>query len=130
MQKVEVQILSLLTHSEKDDQFILTFGAKNDTTKKLEMMIGKNEAQTLAITLESMQPVAPLPLDLLHEAIKKFGYNIKEVFIDSLKNEVYSAKITCFSDTKEIILNARPADAATLAVKFGCPIFIELKFLK
>jgi bifunctional DNase/RNase len=130
MPKVEVQILSLLTYSEKDNQFSLTFGATSDTTKKLTMLIGKNEAETLTIAIENMQPTAPLPLDLLQEAITKFGYKVKEVLIDSLKDEVYSAKIVCIGDNKEIILNSRPADAATIATKFQCPIYVNEDFLK
>lgn len=130
MSKVEVQILSLLTYSEKDNQFSLTFGATSDTTKKLTMLIGKNEAETLTIAIENTQPTAPLPLDLLQEAITKFGHKVKEVLIDSLNAEVYSAKIVCISDNKEITLNSRPADAATIATKFQCPIYVDEKFLK
>ena len=129
-QKTEVEVLSLLTISEKKEEFKLTLGAKKDTTLQLGMLVGKYEAQTLAITLEKMKPTAPLPLDILQEAITKFGYSVKEAIVDSIINDIYTAKIICTKEDKEVDFVARPVDATTIALKFGAPIFVRTDLLK
>lgn len=129
-QRTEVEVLSLFVTSEKKEEFQLTFGAKRDTTLQLAMSVGDYEAQALAITLEKLKPTAPLPLDILQDAITKFGYSVKEVVIDSLINNIYRSKIICSRDDKTIDIIARPVDAATIALKFNAPIFISNNLLK
>ncbi|MFT3678687.1 MAG: DUF151 domain-containing protein [Ferruginibacter sp.] len=128
--KTEVQVLSLLTVSDKREEFQLTFGAMKDTTIQLVMQVGKYEAQTLAITLEKLKPGMPLPLDILQEAIVKFGFTVKEAIVDSLVNDIYTAKIICTKENRTVEFIARPVDATTMALKFNAPIFIRTNLLK
>jgi len=125
----EVEVLSLLPVADKPEDFQLTFGFKNDTSLRVSMIVGKYEAQSLAITLEHLKPTAPLPLDILEEAITKFGYSLKQVTIDSLIDSVYTAKIICTKDDSTIAFKARPVDATTIALKFNTPIFVNPDFL-
>ena len=129
-QKTEVEVLSLLTISEKTEEFQLTLGATKDSTLQLVMLVGKYEAQTLAITLEKLKPTAPLPLDILQDAITKFGYTVKEAIIDSLINDIYTARIICTNKDRSLDFVARPVDATTIALKFDAPIFVNTHLLK
>jgi len=128
-QNIEIEILSVLKSGNTSNNYNLTFGVKGDTSKKLTMEIGNWEAQTLGITLEKLHPTAPLPLDLLEDAINKFGYNVQQVVIDSLVNEIYTAKIVCNNNIKTVSLKARVADAATISAKFKVPIYIDRKLI-
>jgi uncharacterized protein len=119
-----------LTISEEREEFQLTFGARDDTTLQLKMFVGKYEAQTLAISLKDMKPARPLPLDLFQEAVVKFGYTVKEVVVDGLTGEVYTARIICTKGDKITEFAARPVDATTVAVKFDAPIFVKTGFLQ
>ncbi|MES2850850.1 MAG: bifunctional nuclease domain-containing protein [Bacteroidota bacterium] len=125
----EVEVLSLVNVPNKTEEYELTFGSKEDKTLKLAMLVGKYEAQELAVTIENMKPTAPLPLDVLQEVIIKLGYTVKEAFIDSLINEVYTAKIICKKDSGLIKFRVRPVDATTIALKFNAPIFVNSNFL-
>jgi bifunctional DNase/RNase len=127
-QKSEVEILSLLKTPDPKN-ISLTLGLKSDTTFKLTMIIGEYEAQSLAVILKGLKARAPLPLDLLEDAIKKFGYRVQEVVIDSLKTDFYTAKIICYSGEKKVELKARPVDAVAIASKFNSPIFVNTAFL-
>lgn len=127
--KSEVEVLSLLNSLEPKN-FKLTLGLKSDTTIKLEMLIGAYDAQALAVVLEELKPTAPLPLDLLADAIKKFEYQVQEVVIDSLKNNIYTAKIICTSGEKTVVLKARPVDAIAIATKFKTAIFANSTFFE
>jgi bifunctional DNase/RNase len=128
--KTEVQVLSLTTISEEKEEFQLTFGAVKDTTLQLTMKVGKYEAQTLAITLKKIKSTAPLPLDILEDAITKFGHTVKEVIVDSLIKDIFTAKIICIKENNETDFKARPVDATTIALKFNAPIFVRTDLLK
>lgn len=127
--KIEIQIVSLQVDPTEKDKCILSFHAVNDSIKVLSMQIGMSEAQVLTIALENMKPIAPLPLDLLQSAIIQFGYTIKEVIIDDQTNGIYISNVICISNSKTIILNARPVDTSILAYKFECPIYTYKKLL-
>lgn len=129
LQKTEVEVLSLLALSDSTAR--LTLRSTKDTVDKLAMDIGHYEAQMLAIAIENFKPVAPLPLDLLQEAITKFGYKVEQIIIDTLIDGVYSARIVCSSQKNAIVeLKARPSDAVTLAFKVSSPIYVNSAFLK
>jgi uncharacterized protein len=93
------------------------------------MIIGEYEAQSLAVILKGLKPRAPLPLDLLEDAIKKFEFQVQEVVIDSLKNDYFTAKIVCYRGEKKVELKARPVDAVAIASKFNSPILVNNSFL-
>ena len=93
------------------------------------MSAGATEAQTLAISLKGLKPDYPLPLDLFEEASNKFGFKISEVVIDDLIDDIYTAKIIVTQNNKVIEFKARPIDAATIAVKNRCPIYVSSKLL-
>ena len=130
--KVEVQILLLELAVGTLEQYKLVLCSKSDTTLKLTMLVGKYEAQTLAIDIKNLKPKAPLPLDLLNEAIRKLDYTISESYIDGLDEEIFTAKIICnqINGNKIIEINARPIDAINISVKTGCPIFVKNDLLQ
>lgn len=121
--KTELEILSLAKLQDTSRKYNLTFWVKQDTSQTLSMLIGEYEAQSLAIAIEQLHPKAPLPLDLLQDAIKKMGYTVKEILIDGLINNIYTAKIICTGNNKTIELTARPVDAVTVALKFKSPVY-------
>ncbi|MBD0278497.1 MAG: bifunctional nuclease family protein [Flavisolibacter sp.] len=129
IEKEELRIISLLPDSNLKDRSIITFQAKEDTTEKLEIGIGKTEAEVLAWSLTQTKVQAVLPLDLLQNAITKFGYTVKEVLIDSLINGVYTAKIICTNPSQTITLKARPSDATIIATKCSSPIYADKRLL-
>ena len=126
--KIEVAITDLQKDNSDSDKYILVFTGKNDSSKQIKMQIGKTEAEYIAIELEKMKPTAPLPLDVLEDAIKKFGYRVTEVFIYKRERDIYVSEIICKNAEREVILNARTADAATIGLKFNVPIYMNGDF--
>jgi uncharacterized protein len=130
--KTEIQILVLEPAIGTVDQYKLVLCSKSDTTLKLTMLLGKYEAQTLAIDIKNLRPEAPLPLDLLTEVLKKCNYTVSESYIDGLDGEIFTAKIICKlnNSDKTIELNARPNDAINISIKTNSPIFVKTDFLQ
>ena len=98
--------------------------------RKLPIVIGMHEAQSIAIKLENMTPSRPLTHDLLQSVSTSFGINLTEVVIYDLVEGIFFARLVCELDGTSHTIDARTSDAVALAVRFGCPIYCETKVME
>jgi bifunctional DNase/RNase len=93
-------------------------------SRRLPIIIGQYEAQSIALELEGIKPPRPLTHDLLKEVIESFGYTINYITINELKDSTFYAKIKFDSSSIEE-MDARPSDAIAIALKFSAPIYVN-----
>ena len=92
--------------------------------RKLPIVIGAFEAQSIAIALEKeIKPPRPLTHDLFKNFSDRFDIVIKQVIIHKLVDGVFYSSIICERDGIEEIIDARTSDAIALALRFNAPIF-------
>lgn len=95
-----------------------------DGDRKLPIVIGAFEAQSIAIALEKeIRPPRPLTHDLFKNFADRFDIVIKQVIIHKLVDGVFYSSIICERDKIEEIIDARTSDAISLALRFQAPIF-------
>lgn len=95
-----------------------------DGERKLPIVIGAFEAQSIAIALEKeIKPPRPLTHDLFKNFADRFGIVVKQVIIHKLVDGVFYSSIICERDGLEEIVDARTSDAIALALRFNAPIF-------
>lgn len=95
-----------------------------DGDRKLPIVIGAFEAQSIAIALEKeIKPPRPLTHDLFKNFADRFDIVIKQVIIHKLVDGVFYSSIICERDKIEEIIDARTSDAIALALRFSAPIF-------
>ena len=95
-----------------------------DGNRKLPIVIGAFEAQSIAIALEKeIMPPRPLTHDLFKNFSDRFEIVITQVIIHKLVDGVFYSSIICERDGIEEILDARTSDAIALALRFKAPIF-------
>jgi bifunctional DNase/RNase len=95
-----------------------------DGDRKLPIVIGAFEAQSIAIALEKeIKPPRPLTHDLFKNFADRFEIVIKQVIIHKLVDGVFYSSIICERDKIEEIIDARTSDAIALALRFNAPIF-------
>jgi bifunctional DNase/RNase len=95
-----------------------------DGERKLPIVIGAFEAQSIAIALEKeIQPPRPLTHDLFKNFADRFQIVIKQVIIHKLVDGVFYSSIISERDKVEEIIDARTSDAIALALRFDAPIF-------
>ncbi len=95
-----------------------------DGDKKLPIVIGAFEAQSIAIALEKeIKPPRPLTHDLFKSFADRFDIVVKQVIIHKLVDGVFYSSIICERDKIEEIIDARTSDAIALALRFNAPIF-------
>ncbi|WP_350285044.1 bifunctional nuclease family protein [uncultured Croceitalea sp.] len=92
--------------------------------RKLPIVIGAFEAQSIAIALEKeIKPPRPLTHDLFKNFSDRYGIIVKQVIIHKLVDGVFYSSIICERENVEEIIDARTSDAIALALRFDAPIF-------
>lgn len=95
-----------------------------DGDRKLPIVIGAFEAQSIAIALEKeIKPPRPLTHDLFKNFSDRFNIVVKQVIIHKLVDGVFYSSLICERDKIEEIIDARTSDAIALALRFQAPIF-------
>lgn len=122
MEKIKLEIIGLSYSQTQSGAYALVLGEANGK-RRLPIIIGGFEAQSIAIELEKMTPSRPLTHDLFKTLAASFEINIKEVIIYNLVEGIFYAKIVCESNGKTEEIDARTSDAIALAVRFRCPVY-------
>ena len=92
--------------------------------RKLPIVIGTNEAQSIAIAIEKeIKPPRPLTHDLFKNFCVRFDIKIKQVIIHKLVDGVFYSSVICERDGIEEIIDSRSSDAIALAIRFEAPIY-------
>ena len=92
--------------------------------RKLPIVIGTNEAQSIAIAIEKeIKPPRPLTHDLFKNFCVRFDIKIKQVIIHKLIDGVFYSSVICERDGIEEIIDSRSSDAIALAIRFEAPIY-------
>ena len=98
--------------------------SEHEGERKLPIVIGAFEAQSIAIALEKeIKPPRPLTHDLFKNFADRFQIVVKQVIIHKLVDGVFYSSIISERDGIEEIVDARTSDAIALALRFNAPIF-------
>ena len=99
--------------------------------RKLPIIIGGFEAQSIAIALEQeVKPSRPLTHDLFKSFGERFNIYVKQVIIHKLVDGIFYSSLICERDKIEEIIDARTSDAIALALRFDAPIYAYDSILK
>ena len=99
--------------------------------RKLPIVIGTNEAQSIAIAIEKeIKPPRPLTHDLFKNFCQRFDIKIKQVIIHKLVDGVFYSSVICERDGIEEIIDSRSSDAIPLAIRFEAPIYTHETILE
>lgn len=132
MHEVELTVKGLSYSQGKSGAYALILAEKGERGRKLPVVIGGAEAQSIAVAMEkSVAPPRPLTHDTWVNMLKEMNVNIEKVVIHRLVNGVFFASIYSMDENgKELIFDSRPSDAVALAVRLECPIYAIESLLK
>ena len=120
--KVKMEILGLSTGQAQSGSFALVLGEYGGK-RRLPIIIGMFEAQSIAIEIESIVPNRPMTHDLFKSFAHHFDFQVKEILISDLKEGVFFAKLVCDKEGKSVEIDSRPSDAIAIGLRFGIDIF-------
>lgn len=129
MNKIQVEILGLSASPSAGGAYALllkeVFGVR-----RLPIIIGSFEAQSIALEMEGIKPPRPLTHDLLKSIIDNLGATVSEIIIDELRENTFYAKIKIEVATLSNEIDSRPSDAIALAVRTGAPLFVSEEVMR
>jgi hypothetical protein len=129
LDKVEVEILGLSSSPSTGGAYALLLKEVYGP-RRLPIIIGAFEAQSIALEMEGIKPPRPLTHDLLKNLIDNLGATITEVVIDELKENTFYAKINLEVSTMNNQIDSRPSDAIALAVRSEAPLYVAEEIMK
>jgi bifunctional DNase/RNase len=122
--RIQVDILGLSSSQSSGGAYALILKEVNGA-RRLPIIIGAFEAQSIALEMEGIKPPRPLTHDLMKNLIDLLGGELVDVYISELREGTFFARLNL--DTQEI--DSRPSDAIALAVRYGAPIFVAEKVM-
>lgn len=122
MKKIPLEILGLSSSQSQSGSFALILGEKHGN-RRLPIIIGMFEAQSIAIQIEKISPNRPLTHDLFKSFAEHVRVAIIEVVISDLKEGVFYSRIVCSDGATTFEIDARPSDAIAIGLRFEVPIF-------
>lgn len=122
MTKIGLEIIGMSYSQSQSGAYALVMGEVGGK-RRLPIIIGGFEAQSIALGLERMQPARPMTHDLFKSFADHYDIYIREVVINKFKEGVFHAVLVCehLGETAEI--DARTSDAVALAIRYQCPIY-------
>lgn len=94
--------------------------------RKLPVIVGAFEAQSIALAREKVDTPRPMTHDLLTAILEELEVHVKAVVVTNLSEGTYYAGIRIDLDGEdETEVDSRPSDAIAVALRLGAPIFVD-----
>lgn len=127
--KVSLYVLGL-SYSQLQSGAYAVILAEANGPRRIPVVIGAPEAQSIAVALEGIRTPRPLTHDLFVSFAQAFGVKLEQVFIYRFEDGIFSSELT-FSDGKRTItIDARTSDAIAVAMRAHAPIFTTAEIIE
>ena len=124
---VRVELVRIVINEKSDDQQIWLREA--DGSREFPIVIGMFEASAIDRLVKERPSERPLTHDLLASIVEHLDAKVLRAVIDDLKDDTYYAKVVLKRGKDEILVDARPSDAITVALKVDAPIYVAEKVM-
>lgn len=125
----EVSILGLSYSQSQMGSYVLVLSEKNGNVK-LPIIVKMSDAQRIALDIENVKSARPMTHDLFKSVSDSYGIDVQEVYIYSLLEGVFYAKLVTTNGVEEIEVESSVGDAVILASVYDCPIYVANTVLK
>lgn len=127
--KVKLSILGISFSQVQAGAYALIFAEENGI-RRLPIVIGTPEAQSIAIVMENMTPPRPLAHDLVYNIFKSLSIELLEVFIYKFEDGAFFAELLLRQNNREFRIDSRTSDAVAIALRTHSPIFTTETIMK
>jgi uncharacterized protein len=124
MKRIKLKVMGISYSQTQSGAYALILVEENGD-RRLPIIIGGFEAQAIVIKLENLEPPRPLTHDLFKKFADEFNIFVSEVVIYKLEEGVFFSRLICDNGNKEYSIDSRTSDAVAIALRFGCPIYIN-----
>lgn len=122
MNKIPLEIITITTSVSQNNSFVVIL-AEPKGKRRLPIVVGNTEAQSIVVAMERMNPKRPLTHDLMKNLMMTYDIQLKEVIVSRVIEGIFFSQLVCERNGQEEVIDSRTSDAIALAIRFNCPIF-------
>lgn len=101
-----------------------------DGDRKLPVIVGTFEAQSIALAMEYMDTPRPLTHDLIGNILRDIDAKLNAVKITELKDGIFYASLELKGKTiQNTVVDSRPSDALAVALRLEAPILVGMEVM-
>ncbi len=127
--KIRIHVMGLSYSQLQSGAYALIL-AEDVGPRRIPVIIGASEAQSIAIVLEGIHTPRPLTHDLFVSFAHAFGVKLKEVYIYRFEDGIFSSELTFSDGDRTVSLDARTSDAISIALRTHTPIYTSEEILE
>lgn len=120
--KVKLSVLGFSFNQTQSGTYGLVL-AEEDGVRRLMVVVGTPEAQSIAFKLQDSSPPRPLTHDLFYSFMTEWGITLREVFVYKYENGIFYSQLLFVQEGKEISIESRTSDAIGIALRSKSPIY-------
>lgn len=120
--KIRLSVLGFSFNQTQSGTYGLIL-AEDDGARRLIVIIGTPEAQSIAFCLQGSVPPRPLTHDLFQTLTSEFDITLLKVVIYKYDNGVFHSKMHLRQKEHHIEIESRTSDAIAIALRTKAPIY-------
>ncbi|MCO5249336.1 MAG: DUF151 domain-containing protein [Chitinophagales bacterium] len=122
MDKIHLEVITLTTSASYNNSFAVILG-EVEGSRRLPIVIGNAEAQSIVVAMENIRPTRPLTHDLMKSVMNAYEVVLKEVVISKFLEGIFYAELICDKNGQEEKIDSRTSDAIAIAIRMNAPIY-------
>ena len=127
--RIRLKVLGLSYSQLQSGAYALVLAEVNGP-RRIPVVIGAAEAQSIAIKLEGIVPPRPMTHDLFASFVHAFGVTLRDVFIYKFEDGIFSSELTFTDGSRQVVLDSRTSDAIAIAIRSKAPIYTTPEILE
>lgn len=120
--KVKLRVQGLTSSQVQSGAYALIL-AEEDGLRRIPIIVGMAEAQSIAIAIEQITPPRPLTHDLFTTLIQATNTKLLDVFIYKFEDGVFYSELNLEANGTQIKIDSRTSDAIAIALRVNCEIY-------
>lgn len=127
--KVKLTVLGFSFNQTQSGTYGLVL-SEEEGMRRLMIVVGAPEAQSIAFRLQNVMPPRPLTHDLFKPIMDSFHINLDEVIIYNYVDGVFHSKLMLRQADQVIEIDSRTSDAIAIAIRTNTPIYTTEEIMK
>lgn len=127
--KIKLSVLGISFSQIQAGAYALIFAEENGI-RRLPIVIGTPEAQSIAIIMENLTPPRPLSHDLISNIFTALDIVLKEVYIYKFEDGAFFSELVLLQNGKEFRIDSRTSDAVAISLRTNSPIYTTEDIMK
>ncbi|MDY3070434.1 MAG: bifunctional nuclease family protein [Parabacteroides sp.] len=121
--KIKLRVQGLTNSQIHSSAYALVLAEENGN-RRIPVIVGTAEAQSIAIAIERILTPRPLTHDLFVRFSNAFDVELKEVLIYRFLDGVFYSQLLFTNGEHKVYIDSRTSDAIAIALRMDCDIYI------